>query len=48
MKIDFKNSNVIITGATRGIGKSIADKFVKLGANVIGTSRKKNFEKKKN
>ena len=48
MKIDFKNSNVIITGATRGIGKSIADKFVKLGANVIGTSAKKNFIKKKN
>ena len=47
MKIDFKNSNVIITGATRGIGKSIADKFVKLGANVIGTSAKKNFIKKK-
>ena len=47
MKIDFKNSNVIITGATRGIGKAIADKFVKLGANIIGTSTKKNFKKKK-
>ena len=47
MKIDFKNSNVIITGATRGIGKAIADKFVKLGANIIGTSTKKNLKKKK-
>lgn len=35
----FKNKNVIITGETRGIGKAIATRFLKEGANVIGISK---------
>ena len=33
----LKNKNVIITGATRGIGKGIAEVFAKNGANVAFT-----------
>ena len=29
MKFDFKNKNVLITGASRGIGKSIAKELLK-------------------
>jgi 3-oxoacyl-[acyl-carrier protein] reductase len=41
MKISFKGQVVLITGATRGIGKQLADDFVKSGAQVIltGTQR---------
>lgn len=40
MKIEFTNKTVLITGATRGIGKSIAEYFHDAGANLIltGTS----------
>ena len=37
MKIEFKNKTVLITGATRGIGKKIADDLYSLGANLILT-----------
>ncbi len=50
MKIDFNNQVVLVTGATRGIGKQIADDFEKLGADLIltGTNREQIdlFEKK--
>ncbi len=34
---DFKGQTVIVTGGTRGIGKSIAEGFLKAGARVIVT-----------
>ena len=41
MKIDFTNKTALITGATRGIGKSVADCMKKDGANLILTGTKK-------
>ncbi len=41
MKIDFTRKTVLITGGTRGIGKSIADLFYKCNANLILTGTKK-------
>jgi 3-oxoacyl-[acyl-carrier protein] reductase len=34
---DFKGQTAIITGGTRGIGKAVADSFLKAGAKVIVT-----------
>lgn len=41
MHIDFKGQTVLITGATRGIGKQLADDFEALGANLIVTGTEK-------
>ena len=39
MKFDFSNQTVIITGASRGIGKEVAMHFAKSNANTIIISR---------
>jgi|APSaa5957512535_1039671.scaffolds.fasta_scaffold82505_2 NAD(P)-dependent dehydrogenase (short-subunit alcohol dehydrogenase family) len=41
MEINFSNQTALITGATRGIGKQIAEDLVRLGANLILTGTKK-------
>ena len=35
MELSFKNKNVLVTGASRGIGKAVANMFADSGANVI-------------
>tara|TARA_Y100001938_G_scaffold97849_1_gene134000 strand:- start:17890 stop:18597 length:708 start_codon:yes stop_codon:yes gene_type:complete len=40
MIIDYKNQTVLITGATRGIGKQIAEDMRDAGANLILTGTK--------
>lgn len=42
MNIDYTNRTVLLTGATRGIGKSIADLLFSLGGNLILTGTNKN------
>ena len=42
MNFNFENEIVIITGASRGIGKNIAINFAKNNAKVILISRSKN------
>ncbi|AJM91525.1 SDR family NAD(P)-dependent oxidoreductase [Nitrosopumilus piranensis] len=39
--MDFKNTNVLITGASSGIGQQTAIEFAKLGANIILVARRK-------
>ena len=38
--INFKNKNILITGASGGIGNELVKKFVSLGGNVLGTGTK--------
>lgn len=40
INLNFKEKTAIVTGATRGIGKAIAESLLRLGANVIITSTK--------
>ena len=35
--ISFKNKNILVTGATGGIGNELVKKFSLLGGNVMGT-----------
>ncbi len=47
--INLKNNNIIITGATGGIGQSIVDNLISLNANVIATgTNEKKLEQLKN
>lgn len=41
MNINFKEQTILITGATKGIGKQIAEDMYKLGANLILTGTNK-------
>jgi len=45
-KINFIDKNVIITGASRGIGYQLAKKFLKLWANIYIYSQNFNNLKK--
>ena len=38
--INFNNKNILITGASGGIGSELVKKFVSLGGNVLGTGTK--------
>ena len=38
--INFKNKNILITGASGGIGNNLVKKFVSLGGNVFGSGTK--------
>ena len=38
--IDFNKKNILITGASGGIGSELVKKFVSLGGNVLGTGTK--------
>jgi len=38
--INFKNKNILITGASGGIGKALVKKFISLGGNVVGSGTK--------
>ena len=38
--ISFKNKNILITGASGGIGQAMVHKFVSLGGNVVGSGTK--------
>ena len=38
--ISFKNKNILITGASGGIGQELVKKFVSLGGNVLGSGTK--------
>ena len=38
--INFKNKNIVITGASGGIGNALIKKFVSLGGSVLGSGTK--------
>ncbi len=48
--IDFKNKNILITGASGGIGNELVKKYLSLGGNILGSgtnTEKLNLLKKK-
>ena len=40
--IDLKDTNIILTGATGGIGNSILENLILIGANVLATGTNEN------
>ena len=38
--ISFKNNNILITGASGGIGNELVKKYLSLGGNVLGSGTK--------
>ena len=38
--ISFKNKNILITGASGGIGNELVNRYISLGGNVLGTGTK--------
>ena len=38
--ISFKNKNILITGASGGIGNELVKKYLSLGGNVLGSGTK--------
>lgn len=46
MTIDLKGKNVLVCGSSKGIGKAIALKFAKAGANVTSAARNEALMKK--
>jgi tropinone reductase I len=45
-KWNLKNKKALITGATRGIGKAIAEEFLSLGAEIFIVARSEDVIKK--
>ena len=46
---DLKDKNIIVTGASGGIGNSIIEKFIETGANILATgTRVEKLEQLKN
>ena len=39
----FKNKNIIVTGASKGLGKTISIEFEKLGSNIALIARSRNL-----
>ena len=47
MKISFKNKVVLFTGGEGGLGRSICNTFIKMGARVLVTTTKKKLTNKR-
>jgi 3-oxoacyl-[acyl-carrier protein] reductase len=41
MQLDFNNKVILVTGGTRGIGKSIVEHYLEMGGEVIATGQNK-------
>lgn len=48
VKYDFSGKTVVVTGASRGIGKAMAEAFINSGASVINISRTNKWKESPN